>query len=236
MKGQDFNPTEVTLIERAIERRKSSYQESLEDASGLGARYYRKQLARLDKILETCRSPLPRLSPMDRAHLHGCIAETHVHPMDEVRLAMAGMNDPQWYAFAKANKEEVNHQQQVLGLWNKLKDRKAHPAFLPLTQWEFFESLRSTVRVYCRFSDTKPYKVALWLADGRVFRVELRGGYDFTGYGHFQRMTDKELRSIYSHVLSPSDFCKAMHRHGEERPLNPWQLLLVELLSGASNN
>ncbi|MEO8588022.1 MAG: hypothetical protein ABI432_01535 [Flavobacteriales bacterium] len=143
------------------------------------------------------------------------------------------MNDPEWYEYAQANRATIATQQNVLTLWNKLKDRKEHKASLPLARWEFFEQVRSTVRVYCSFSDTKPYKLALWLPDGLVLRIKPE--YKLSEFSGSERRTDKDLRSIFTHVLSPLDFCKAMRHYQEEHPLNSWQLLLLELLGGGTS-
>ncbi len=222
----------MPLIQSAIEYRRKCYREAIAEQDGLGERFYRRQLARLDKILYACCSPLARLSSMDRAHLHGCIFETHVEPLHDVRCAMADMHDPQWYAFAKDHREEIFHHHTVLTLWNKLKDRKAHKAFDPLPKYEFFEQLRSTVRVYCRFSGTHPYKLALWLADGRVLRIKPLD--NFSEFSEPERITDHELREIFTHVLPPAEFCEALRRYGVEFRLNAWQSLLLELLGDGS--
>lgn len=226
-----FDPTEeFPFIQKAIEDRRVCYQASLRSRDGLSERSYRKELARFDKILDACRSPLPRLSPLDRAVLLGCIQESLVDPLDEVRQAMAKMSDPQWYAYVKEHKAEIAHQQSALALWNKLKDRKEEAAFLPLTKWEFFEQIRSTERVYCSFSGATPYKLALWLPGGNVLRLDLDDERnDLRGP---IRGSDHDLRNNFTHMLSPLDFCTVLQRYGKERPLNAWHRLLMELLGG----
>lgn len=230
MKYLAFDPTEVMFIQSAIENRRARYQASLRSRDGLDARFYRKELARLDKILDTCRSPLPRLSSMNRAVLHGCIHGSLVHPMDEVRRVMAEMSDPEWYAYVKEHRDEITHQQSVLVLLSKLKDRRDDAEFLPLAKWEFFEQVRSTERVYCSFSGAKPYKLALWLPGGNVLRLDPE--HERNEFSGPERWADRDLRNIFTHVLSPLDFCMTLQRYSNESPLNAWQRLLMELLGG----
>lgn len=145
---------------------------------------------------------------------------------------MAEMSDPEWYAYVKEHKAEIDHQQSVLVLLNKLKDRKDDAEFLPLTKWEFFEQVRSTQRVYCSFSGAEPHKLALWLPGGKVLRLDPDDERnEFSGPS---RWADRDLRNIFTHVLSPQEFCRALHRYSKEGPLNAWHRLLTELLGGSA--
>jgi hypothetical protein len=229
MKNLQFSSEEIELLFKAMDHRKIAHKEAILNADIDEQNILRKELQRIVLVCDAFQCSPTRISSMDRAWLKGCVDEALVTPLDDERIAMANMTEPDRYKYIEANKESIQHMNRVLALWNKLEERREQRESLPMDHWEVIDRIRSTVFVHCSFTDTKPYKLALVQPDGSVFRIK-----PDSSKSNLQgplRYTREALRDLYTHELSPSSFCDFLKKHGISAPLNTWHMLIIELLS-----
>lgn len=173
--------SERELFNRICMNRLALYQEMRREATGDN----RTQLTRLiQKLLQARREmnltgtlPVPSL----RATLLSALEDFYFRPARTLRNRWYVMPDHHLALWRKCDDSEMNRDAIAVSLWNRLVPASAKNRFLPAIHKEWavldrvlqYEKLRATSQVYFSYSDDKPYKLALVMADGSALRIEL---------------------------------------------------------------
>ncbi|MCO5273572.1 MAG: hypothetical protein M9900_01465 [Flavobacteriales bacterium] len=230
MKPIEFTHAEVDLLKSLLTQRRMYYVDQAGSFVAANERYFRKETERLDSVANALSAGWNALGQNDKGLLQGCMNEFVMDGVKtELRVA-AELSQPARYKHYRANREQFERLELVLGLWDKLA-KKDEKFLLPSEFLAMMDQVFSAQVVYASFSELKPYKVAFFVNSQWVYRLslesereEIQGPYEYT---------KDELSQVFMQRLSPDAFCQVLRTYGKEHPLHAWHEVFLEQLDPA---